>query len=147
MNQPNNKRKVFLINPSFQFRFMAYFLLFTLISLILFYSANYLFIYNFETLGHQLNLPEGHIFFKFIAKQESKLNMIFIASTALLMIVQIPLGLFLSHKIAGPIFRFTNTLTSMKNKKEIEQVKCRKGDFFPEIYSSFNQYLDKNKPE
>ena len=141
----NNRRK-FIINPNFQFKFMGYFLAFTLLTLILFYLANNLFIQNLVLLGQQLNLSNDHIFFKFINKQESNLNWIFVGSTILLLLIQIPLGLFLSHKIAGPIFRFTTILKNFDKDNHSPNIECRKGDLFPEIYSSFNEYL-KNKKQ
>jgi len=140
-----NKRKVLFINPKFQLKFMIYFIAFTAIALVVFYTANAIFIYNFEELGAKLNLPANHIFFKFIAKQESKLNLIFGISAIVLAALQIPLGLVLSHKIAGPIHRFTKTLKSWRKKEDEQHIKCREGDFFPEMFDSFNGYLDKDK--
>jgi methyl-accepting chemotaxis protein len=47
-----------------------------------------------------------------------------------------------SHKVAGPLVRFQNTLRRMSEGEEIRQIQLRKGDLLDDLRDAFNDYLD-----
>lgn len=48
----------------------------------------------------------------------------------------------LSHRIAGPLVRFTHGMRGMIAGDEVRRVRLRKGDLLTEFESTFNEYVD-----
>jgi sensor histidine kinase YesM len=48
----------------------------------------------------------------------------------------------LSHRIAGPLVRFRNSLQQMIAGEEVRHVRLRKGDLLTELETTFNTYVD-----
>ena len=133
------KRK-FLINPKFQYRFMGFTLVIIALSVGAFYCANYFFFENFIEKGVNLNLPKDHTFFIILKEQQSFMSRIFAAVTISLTVIFAVLGLFYSHRIAGPMFRLNRHLKEAAKNKKMDNIKFRQDDFFPEIAESLNEY-------
>ena len=138
--------KIFLINRNFQFRFMAYTVLTVVLSLSLFYLANYFFFESFIEKGRQMRLPENHAFFLILKEQQLLMAKIFtglaIVTSTFLMIT----GLLFSHKIAGPLYRLNKMLReASENKQKLRNLYFREGDFFQEIPEAINLYLNSHE--
>lgn len=57
-------------------------------------------------------------------------------------------SLVLSHRVAGPIYKVLETLSKIKNHQgNIDPVKFRHGDFFPELEKSLNELLKEANTE
>lgn len=50
-------------------------------------------------------------------------------------------GLYLTHRIVGPIFRMTAHLKQIVDSGDLREVHFRKGDFFDSLQESFNNYV------
>ena len=137
-----NNRKIFLINKKFQLSILGWFSLLTLILITVFYSAVWYFFYNFKQQAVQAGLPTNHIFFVFLKNQQLLMDKVFIASSLVAIIVLFIGGLFLSHKVAGPLYRLTQHLKH-HSKSDVTPLKFRKGDYFIEIEESFNEFINK----
>ncbi|MGE3316232.1 MAG: hypothetical protein AB7O26_14035 [Planctomycetaceae bacterium] len=48
----------------------------------------------------------------------------------------------LTHRVAGPLVRFQNTLRRMSEGEDVKEVKLREGDLLDELRDAFNDYLD-----
>jgi hypothetical protein len=137
------KRKVLLINPNFQLRFMAFMVGVSLVAISIFYFANHFFFNEFVQQGKDLGLPADHSFFEFIGEQRARMTVIF-AVTALIEFFFISLaGLFISHRIAGPLYRLHKYLSDIASGKDVGKVSFRKKDFFPELADATNKALKK----
>ena len=135
-----SRRKVYLINPKFQLKFVSIFsiaLIFIFITLTI--TINYFF-FQFREMGIAVNLSQDHIFFKFLKEQQLQLNILFILMGCFSLILSTIGGIFLSHKIAGPLYRFCSDIAQMK-KNNLKEIKFRKNDFFPEVANEFNKFL------
>jgi signal transduction histidine kinase len=61
-----------------------------------------------------------------------------IGFTALFFIICI----FISHKIAGPMFKLQKFLSRVRDGQQYDKLYFRKGDYFPEIAEDFNKTLE-----
>lgn len=138
MEQKSYKRRIYLIDRPFQFRFILYNVFVAIIVSLIYYAANQYFFWKLASLGRAAGLPTNHVFFEFIGQQTGLMNRVFfitgLATTTLLFIH----GIFMSHKIAGPIYRMRQHLLGIAGGKKPSPVRFRKGDYFPELADAFN---------
>ncbi len=57
--------------------------------------------------------------------------------------VYIAVGLLLSNRIAGPLYRIENTLKTFVETGEFKEIKLRKGDLFSDLADFLNQTMKK----
>ena len=136
-----NRRKIFLINPKLQYSFLGFSLLMSLLSIAVFYLATLYLFWNFEQTGYSVGIPEGHIFYRFIADQRSLMNMILLIAAPVIILITCYIGIKLSHRVAGPIYRMTRHLEHLNQEKEIKEVKFRESDYFLELQEEFNKFI------
>lgn len=134
-------RRTYVINPRFQFTMIGYVTLLSAVIIGSLYGLEVFFIQRFERLGASVGLPVHHIYFEFINGQKQFLNRaVFVLSAAVFVILSVA-GIFISHRIAGPIHRFCQHLKSMEQDGTLREVRFRKKDFFPELSESFNRFI------
>ena len=105
------------------------------------YFANYYFFENLIMKGELLQLPQDHAFFILIKEQRELMSGIFLI-VCLTLTFGIGLwGLFFSHRIAGPLYRLNRQFQDAAKGKELQNLKFRKNDFFPELPETINEYL------
>ena len=129
-----NKRTNFLVLPGFQIRFMMYIIGFAFFGILALYASSHLYFDRLISEGRQLGLSPDHIYFEFVDQQRSVLNQTFMVVAALVFGGMILIGLVLSHKIAGPIYRIQVYLQEVREKGVASRrLSFRDGDFFPEV--------------
>ncbi|MBC74787.1 MAG: hypothetical protein CME64_02110 [Halobacteriovoraceae bacterium] len=133
-------RKTFLINKRFQFTFIGYFLGLSLAACAGFYIAiTYYFIeLEKKAMGE---LQQGHALLEFLKTQQADLNFHFIITSLAIIVLGILGGLYISHKVAGPIHRLTTYLEANSKSKDCPLITFRKGDFFPELKTALNSFI------
>ena len=141
------KRKVILINPRFQLTFLAYMLGLSVVAVGVFYIANLYFFWKFNSMGVSLHLPANHVFFQFINDQKHTMNLVFAVTAAVSFFALILGGLFISHRVSGPLHRLHQHMLDVAAGKTTDEVQFRKGDFFLELPESYNQQLNTLKQE
>jgi HAMP domain-containing protein len=135
------KRKILLINPKFQLAFLAHTLAVAVVAIGVFYAADLYFFWKFQQMGASLNLPADHGFYEFLREQKMVMNVIF-GVTAGVSLCMIALGgLFLSHRVAGPLYRLDQHMKAIAENRHSGEVKFRQGDFFQELAASFNRQM------
>ncbi len=135
-----NLRKVLLINKPFQYSVISWFFFFSLILIAIFYSSIWYFFNQLTADAVSVGLPPDHVFFRFAAEQKSIMNKIFLFSCLFSFVIISFGGLYISNKVAGPIYRFTKHLTNNSIQK-IQPLKFRKGDYFIELQDAFNEFI------
>ena len=50
--------------------------------------------------------------------------------------------IFFSHKIAGPLYKLNIYLRKIANNENVDRMRFRKGDYFPELADSFNDAVE-----
>lgn len=141
-NAPKYKRRNYLINPEFQLRFMAYVAMAVLASLSVLYLSN---LWYFELLleqGYELGLDPQHPYYVFIADQRTLLHQTYAAVSIVVFLLLMISGLFLSHRIAGPVYRLKMQMRDIVAKNgNVNPVYLRSKDFFPEVADEMNEML------
>ena len=135
--------KNFLILPSFQVGFLGYFVFLFIISSLCFYSAIHLFFYNLRERALAIGVPKGHVFFLYIENQQYDLNQFLIYLVIANFVLLILVGLVISHRVAGPIYKLKQFLGQITS--ESEEFKLRNKDYFKELEPVVNELKRKIK--
>lgn len=128
------KRSIFVINPKFQYKFCFVVCTIVLIGSVM-YPLSIIDMFNviIEKQPNQADtftdLRNGLLLF---------LGIIEFAFLALVFIVCI----FMSHKVAGPMYKLQNHLINIKNGGEVKPVFFRDGDNFHEVADEVNEVLE-----
>lgn len=138
------KRKIILINPKFQLRLSAYFAFVSVINIGIFYFCIRYFFQVFVDMGMEIGLPENHVYFMFMEDQMLTMNIVFLVTSIVTIGFLMFFGVFISHKIAGPLYRFCNHMNDIASgNKTPSEIRFRDGDFFPEVAESYNKTIQK----
>ena len=84
----------------------------------------------------------GAISSEAIARYQNTLNHLFIADSAVLLFFSLLGSFFLTHRIAGPIFRMQRHMKLLNSGKAPGQLRFRKGDYFQELAITLNEFED-----
>lgn len=126
-----------LVDRIFQFKLLSYFFGLFLLTTISLYSTTYLFFWNMKNKGLKVGIPEGHVYYQFLLNQKHDLDLLFIGLVAFNLVLLITVGLVISHRVAGPIFKIVQHLTDPKLNQE--PIKFRENDFFKELAPLINK--------
>lgn len=136
----SNKKRHFsnvLIDPPFQIKLLSYFVFLFMISTISLYSAIYLFFHKLENKALSVGIPPGHVFFKFIGNEKADMDLMFLGLVLFNLILLLGVGFFISHRIAGPLFKLKRYLSD-EIKAEAPDFQLRKNDFIQDIVPVVN---------
>ncbi|HLE10790.1 MAG: hypothetical protein A2504_11595 [Bdellovibrionales bacterium RIFOXYD12_FULL_39_22] len=136
------RRQILLVNPKFQLRFIGYMTVGSFFSLLVFYFSDIYFFYSLMQHGKDFNLPPDHIYFHLIAQQQGLMHNIFWVSRLVIFAFFILSGLYLSHRIAGPLYNLTRHLKKLAQGEQVRRLSFRRRDFFQEIPMALNDYVD-----
>jgi methyl-accepting chemotaxis protein len=142
LNRPY-KRRLYLINPKFQIKFIFYFFSLLFITAMTYYSMVIVSFNKFTIQADEAGLKGGHIFYTFIRDQFDFFNIAFLSFTVLIFIIFVSTALIISHKISGPLYRLRKNLDEMTEDGNLFNIKFRDEDFFQEIPESFNKLVSK----
>jgi signal peptidase II len=125
-------RKQYLVKKGFQLRFMTV----IIISMVLIALVTGLSIYSavMQTLvtqfhGENLALIQHAISYK-----------LFLRSFLLIFAIAI-ISIFISHRIAGPVYKFERIINSLTQGKDVDEIKLRKRDEFYELALAINNLI------
>lgn len=160
------KRKTYVIDKRFQFRFIATFLLYILISLLLFSGGIFIFYWISYMAGENV-VSEFIIVYRQIQLEDSEgkpllddnnkpltttepqspinpieliLPPILINNLFISVIISI-LGVFYSHKIAGPVYRMGTDIKRVLDGEKGVMIKLRKTDKLHNLADIVNQLI------
>ncbi|MCO4793852.1 MAG: hypothetical protein KC493_09075 [Bacteriovoracaceae bacterium] len=136
--------KIYLINPGFQYKFMAWVLGWATFSLVVFFLSNYFFFDQMIAKGRALGLTADHAYFMLINDQKIYMARIYLVASTVLTVSITFWGLFFSHRIAGPMYRLSRTFQdAAKEGRDIKSdIRFRDSDFFAEVPDSINTYFE-----
>lgn len=140
----NNRKKV-LINPKFQLNYIKHTVVLSLLVLATFYFSTLMHFNNFKSKGIAAGLPEDHIFFEFIKGQQSSMDILFLVSGVIAILVIVGYGVYLSHRVAGPLYRLQKYLEESQEGGPEKPLKFREGDYFGELADAINRFTGQNK--
>jgi hypothetical protein len=139
--KPRLHRRKLLIDPSFQYNFIAYTVGIAIIISAIFFAADRYFFWRFLQQGHVLGLPADHAYFRFLESQQSTLDWVLLLASLIVIVVLIIYGFYYSNRIAGPVYRIKAHLKDYCTGKDFTDTYFRKKDFFPELADSVNEAI------
>ncbi len=132
------KRHIYIINKSFQYKYIFIILSIILITIFTVSFTTFYIIWS--------NIIKEYFF---IPEASKKLADIFVKTSELLLIPLIILtiifsivGVFYSHKIAGPLFRVKRICDELARGNLNQIVKFRKGDEFHDVADALNKVIN-----
>lgn len=128
------KRSVFLINPAFQLKFSL-----IVCSVILVSTFVYPFIiYDFFNLvvASLPNPPE-----LIVDAQKNLITYLVLIQLVITILVFI-VFIFITHKIAGPMFKLKNHLAGIREGKSVSPLNFRSGDYFQDVAEEVSLFLE-----
>jgi HAMP domain-containing protein len=129
-------RKQYMVKKGFQLRFMTTIIIaMVLIALVTGLTIYYAVMQTLTTQLHGENLA--------LVKHAITYRL-FLRSFLLILAIAI-ISVFLSHRIAGPIYKFEQTIKECASGKNPKEIKLRKGDEFYELASAINNLIQKKK--
>jgi signal transduction histidine kinase len=61
---------------------------------------------------------------------------------SILLIIAIAIiSIFISHRIAGPVYKFEQTLRALAQEKEVQEIRLRKHDEFYDLAMAINNLI------
>ena len=130
-------RKQYMVKKGFQLRFMTTIIIaMVLIALVTGLTIYYAVMQTLTTQFHGENLA--------LVKHAITYRL-FLRSFLLILAIAI-ISVFLSHRIAGPIYKFEQTIKECASGENVKEIKLRKGDEFYELASAINNLIQTKKP-
>lgn len=134
------KRSKFLINKRFQLKF-AFFVCSWIFALSMIYP---IIIYNiFEYFHHVASSSEPNMILNVerIKGMEGQVLLILGVLQILFLLITFILSIFLSHRIAGPLFKLRRAIEEVGKGNMDQRITFRKNDHFVEMQDSFNEMI------
>jgi len=142
MPQPN-RRKTYLINPRFQWRFIGFMATISLLAISLLFLSNILFFRNMEQEALSVGLTRDNPYFDFLGEQKSALSKLYFGVSGLVFVSMMGLGILYSHRIVGPLHNLNNKMKRIASGEDPSPVNFRRKDQFLELTESFNAMIAK----
>ena len=136
-----NQRSKILIYPRFQLNFLAHMVGGALITLGIFFAGNRYFFWKFMQKGRELGLPDGHVFYQFLNAQRFALDLVFVISGLAALATLFFYGLYLSHRVVGPMVRLQHHLKELEENGQAAPLQFREDDYFQEVAESVNSCI------
>lgn len=124
-----NRRKIIIIDPNFQLKFS-----FIMVSLI-FLSG----------LLYPITFYEALSSFKGMSGAKDQLLKLLLSIQGIFLVLCFIITIFVSHKIAGPIYRTKILLKEMIARKRYFTISFRTSDYFQEFTTIFNEFIETQK--
>ncbi len=94
---------------------------------------------EFYQIADESGLPSNHPFRDLIGYQKDKMQLFFMILAGINILMITIAGIWMGHKIAGPIYRVVKSL----NEKNGTEFVTRQNDYFKELPEALNQYIKK----
>ena len=134
-------RKKRLVNPEFQLSFMRYFVAIAVVTLAVFYGAKIFFFHEVRAHLASLGFSADHALFDFLSRQSLTMDGIFAAAAILESAFLTWIGLKLSHRVAGPLYRLRSEMLRTAHGGEVKNLKFRDGDYFNDLADAYNEQM------
>lgn len=128
------KRSIFVINPSYQYKF-------SLIMCTIAFIGSLMYPLSIYELFDKIIALQPEKTFDIEENRNQLLLILILIQFAYLGIVFVA-SIFLSHKVAGPMYKLQNFLTQIREGKKYFPIQFRSGDNFQEIADDINLTIE-----
>ncbi len=130
MAEPQNRRRRFWIDPSFQRRYLVRILLLQILTMAATAVFTILLAFILFSPGFSLG------------PQWTQILLAFVVIALVLAACLARLGVRISHKICGPVYRIAADLKSFREGAPIRPIKLRKGDDLGDLAGALNETIE-----
>lgn len=137
-------RKKWVIIPSFQYHFMNRLFIMFVMVVCLFSAQSINYFYEMKKMGVIAGFPDDHTYYAFINKVISNYMTSFTITIVLASLIFYGYGLYMSNKIAGPIFSLNRGLKNrLDGSNPNEPIRVRNDDYFQDLAENIRLSLEK----
>jgi methyl-accepting chemotaxis protein len=143
VNKGPNRRQLknILINPRYQLKYIFWLSVTGLLLTIINCSIFYVFIReNYSILVELVPMP-ANVKDQLYAELFQIIGYLALVSLLFLILVGC-LGMFLSHKTAGPLYHFKRVFNEIKGGRRDARIMLRPGDDFQDVAQAFNEMMN-----
>lgn len=133
-----NRRRKYFIKKRLQFKYLLFVLLAMLIPTTVCGGVLYYLIW--QTIAAEIAIPE--MLAENLVPALNKVNIILSISLPLVFLLMLLLSIYISHKIAGPVYRLERELIEIANGDYSRRIKFRSNDELQEIADNINKLLE-----
>ena len=137
------KRRIYLINPSFQIRFSLYVCFLLFLSSLIYPLTIYDLMNNF--MEHMYTTSPEDV----AELSQKRTSLIIILALWQLGFIALAfiISIFLTHKVAGPLYKLQQFFSAIGQGSDNGTLKFRGGDYFHEVADSYNEAIGKMKED
>jgi HAMP domain-containing protein len=141
LSQNNRKLSNLLVNPGYQIRYIFWLTSSGLLLVALNGTIFYVFMReNYEFLVEMSPLTEE---VKALLREELQKIVLLLAAVSVVFLALLStIGLFFSHRTAGPLYHFKRIFSEIRSGKPEARVHLRPDDDFRDVASEFNAMMD-----
>lgn len=136
-----NGRRTWIIHPPVQVRIMTFGVVIALFALGVTYGAQQYLFWKSTSVLREAGLPLHHPVFEFVAEQERVMSVVYLGVAALAVFFGALIGLVISHRVAGPLYRMKMHLLEAAGGRAPRLLKFRDRDYFQELADAYNAEL------
>lgn len=130
--KPRYKRRVIFVKKTLQFKYIATVLIAMVLAA---FTVGWDVYYTMGRAIIDLNHPE--VFPTF-----ARINNLMLGKLAILLVIIFVIALFVSHRFAGPIFRFERSSETVGTGDLTHRVRLRSGDELTQLQNCFNRMIE-----
>lgn len=138
-----NFRKKYLIEPQFQIRFLNFITLGIVLNLFLYVISNLVVFYRLTTFAEGARGMITDDTMTLIENLSRDQLIILLLSSLLITFFSYGVGLVMTHRAAGPLFRINKHLDEFNTTKKFTKISLREKDFFKETADKINLAFEK----
>ena len=135
-------RTRYLIQPKFQLLFSGLLILIAFVCAILVGGCIYILVYTHNLIFVRYNVHTSPAYLTLLNKEGSLIVFAWIASFLIVALILFIAGIFLSHRISGPLYALMREMRKLKEGNLTAHLTLRKKDEFKELKIPFNQWVD-----
>ncbi len=137
-------RKKYLIEPGFQIKFLNFITFGIVLNLFFYVLSNLVVYYRLTHFASQVKGPAYEQANELIESVSNEQLVILLVSSLIVIFVSYGVGLVMTNRVAGPLFRINKHLDEYNSTKQFSKISLREKDFFKETADKINLALSKN---
>lgn len=139
-------RKQWLVEGNLQWDIVKFVVALGVVLNLLFFTAIYIYFSELNSQAIDLGVSSGNSFFNFIYEEQFHLISMVAVTSLISMVIACVLAIYLSNRIAGPVYRIKKELSRISNSTSGElKISIREDDYFQDLVKDLNQVLQQKK--
>ncbi|MBL7543462.1 MAG: hypothetical protein JNL11_06575 [Bdellovibrionaceae bacterium] len=134
----SNFRRKYLIEPNFQIKFLNFITLGIVINLFMYVLSNLFLFYRLTSFVNGAHGAYSEETVSLIEDLSRDQLYILLFSSLLITLFSYGVGLVMTHRVAGPLFRINKNLDDYNSTKKFSKIVLREKDFFKETADKIN---------